>query len=89
MPSIKVELNDKEMDAVAEFARQCGESIPDLMRKLVIRDATLADGYGADDSSYEFRMILPTEGRASSDREVIERSYNRVRRILGWKEICL
>jgi hypothetical protein len=89
LPSIKVDLNDKEMDAVAEFARQCGETIPDLMRKLVIRDATLADGYGADDSSYEFKMILPIEGRAYSDREIIERSYNRVRRILGWKEICL
>lgn len=89
MPSIKVELSEKELDAVAEFARLCGESIPDLMRKLAIRDATLADGYGADDSSYDFRMILPVERRASSDREVIERSYNRVRRILGWKEICL
>jgi hypothetical protein len=89
LPSIKVELSEKELDAVAEFARLCGESIPDLMRKLAIRDATLADGYGADDSSYDFRMILPVEGHASSDREVIERSYNRVRRILGWKEICL
>jgi hypothetical protein len=77
------------MDAVAEFARQCGESVPDLVRKLVIRDATLADGYGADDSSYDFALALPVEGNTSSDRQVIEQSYNRVRRILGWREIHL
>lgn len=75
------------MDAVAEFARQCGESVPDLFRKLVIRDATLADGYGADDPSYDFRVILPLDDRALSDTQVLEFGYNRVRRILGWKEI--
>ena len=89
MPSVRVELTKKEMDAAEEFAKQCGESVPELMRKLIIRDATLADGYGADDSSYDFQLILPTEGWRSSDREVMERTYNRVRRILGWKEIQL
>jgi hypothetical protein len=89
MPSIKVDLTKKELDAAEEFARQCGESVPDLMRKLIIRDATLADGFGTDDSSYDFRLILPMEGSRSSDREAMERTYNRVRRILGWREIQL
>jgi hypothetical protein len=77
------------MDAAEEFARQCGESVPDLMRKLIIRDATLADGYGADDSSYDFKMALPLEGRGPSDRDAMERTYNKVRRILGWSEVQL
>ena len=77
------------MDAAAEFARQCGESVPELMRKLIIRDATLADGYGADDCSYNFGLKLDLEGSTSTDRKNIEQSYNRVRRILGWKEIRL
>ena len=89
LPSVNVQLSEKELDAVSEFARLCGESIPDLMRKLAIREATLADGYGADDSSYDFRVTLPPEGNDSSDHEIIETGYNRVRRILGWKEICL
>lgn len=89
MPSIKIELNEKEMDAVEEYARQCGESIQSLIRKLVIRDATLADGYGADDSSYDFRIILPSENSCSADRARIQDTYNRVRRIMGWKEIQL
>jgi hypothetical protein len=89
LPSVRVELSEKEMDAAEEFARQCGESVPDLMRKLIIRDATLADGYGTDDSSYDFKLVLPLEGRRSSDREAMELTYNRVRRILGWREIQL
>jgi len=89
LPSIKIEFNEKEMDAVEEYARHCGESIPNLVRKLVIRDATLADGYGADDSSYDFKIILPPENSSSADRERIQDTYNRVRRIMGWKEIQL
>lgn len=77
------------MEAVAEFARQCGESVSELMRKIAIRDATLADGYGVDDPSYDFGVMLPIEGRDTSDREALELGYNRVRRILGWKEIHL
>lgn len=88
MPSIEIELSDREMDALAEFARQCGESIPNLVRKLIIRDATLADGYGADDSSYDFRLTQPGYS-ASADRERVQESYNRIRRILGWKQIRL
>jgi len=89
LPSLRVDLSEKEMDALAEFARQCGESVSELVRKLAIRDVTLADGYGADDSAYDFRLVLPIEGHASSDNLAIEQSYNRVRRILGWKEIHL
>jgi hypothetical protein len=77
------------MDAVQEYARHCGETIPSLLRKLAIRDATLADGYGSDDASYDFKIMLPSENSASADREQIQNTYNKVRRIMGWKEIQL
>jgi hypothetical protein len=89
VPSVKVELTDREMDAATEFARQCGESVPDLMRKLMIRDATLADGFGADDPSYNFSVILPIDGNGKNDREQIENGYNQIRKMLGWREIHL
>ena len=86
---MKVELNPQEMEAVAEFARQCGESVSDLLRKLAIREATLSDGYGADDPSYNFGVMIPVEGQYSSDQRFVEVGYNRIRRILGWREIKL
>jgi hypothetical protein len=54
-----------------------------------MRDATLADGYGADDPSYDFKIMLPSENSASADREQIQNTYNKIRRIMGWKEIQL
>jgi hypothetical protein len=77
------------MDALEEYARHCGESVQSLVRKLVMRDATLADGYGADDPSYDFKIMLPSENSASADREQIQNTYNKIRRIMGWKEIQL
>jgi hypothetical protein len=77
------------MQALAEFARQCGETVPDLMRKLAIRDATLADGYGVDDESYDFRANLSPECGDSSDKRKLEHECNTVRRILGWRQIHL
>ncbi len=87
--SIKVELNEKEFRAIAEFARMCGEPIPELMRKIAIRDATLADGYGAESSDYEFRMAVPIESTLFLDRKKLEENYNKIRRIMGWNEIRL
>jgi hypothetical protein len=89
MPSIRVEVSEKEMRAIEEFAKQCGETVPDLLKKVAIRDATLADGFGADDSSYEYRMITSHATTGSQEHQLVEDNYNRVRRILGWHEISL
>lgn len=86
---IEVELDKKEFMAVAEFARMCGEPVPQLIRKLIIREATLADGYGTQDSDYEFRMHLPVESSLAIDNNTLEEGYNRIRRIMGWSEIRL
>ena len=87
MPSITIELNYKELVAIREYANQCGETISDLARKSLIREATLADGYGADDPQYEYQMEVPTRSLRSKEHVIIEENYNRIRRILGWREI--
>ena len=89
MPTITVKLSKKELDAIKEYASQCGESVPDLVRKSLIRDATLADGYGAGDTGYDFGMKMPQKMSARSDSKATEQNYNKVRRIMGWKEIRL
>ena len=87
MPSITIELNHKELDAIREYANQCGESISELARKSLIREATLADGYGADDPQYEYQMEVPAKSLKSKEYVIIQENYNRIRRILGWREI--
>ncbi len=67
----------------------CNETIPELFRKVLIREATLADGYGADDLQYEYAVKLSTKASSSQDRQELEKAYNKIRSILGWKEIKL
>ena len=89
MPSITIELTHKELNAVREYANQCGETISELARKALIREATLADGYGSDDPQYEYQMMIPDEASKSKENTIIQENYNRIRRILGWREITL
>lgn len=89
MPTITTELSQKELDAIREYANLCGESISDLVRKALIREATLADGYGYDDPQYEYQMAVSGRPVRSKEHKIIQDNYNKIRRILGWKEIKL
>lgn len=87
--TIRIDLEEKEFRAIEEFAKMCGESMPVLMRKIAIRDATLADGCGTDDPGYGYKMTLPVESNLTLDKNMLEEKYNRIRRIMGWSEIKL
>lgn len=89
MPTITAELTQKELDAIREYSNLCGETISDLIRKALIREITLADGYGADDPQYEYQMTVPARAMRSKEHKIIQENYNKIRRILGWKEIKL
>jgi glutathionyl-hydroquinone reductase len=89
MPIITAELSQKELEAIREYANLCGESISDLVRKALIREATLADGYGTDDPQYEYHMTVPSKSLRTKEHEIIQDNYNKIRRILGWREIKL
>jgi hypothetical protein len=87
--AIKIDLSEKEFMALAEFARMCGESIPDLVKKIVMRDVTLSDGHDTGNREYEFQMKLSIEGTHSQDRRQLEANYNKIIRIMGLNEIRL
>ena len=88
MPVITAELTQRELEALMEYANQCGETISNIVRKSMIREITLADGYGSDDPRYEYQMCVPKRA-ATDDRRIIQENYNKIRRILGWQEIKL
>ena len=88
MPTITTELSQKELEALREYANLCGETISELVRKSLIREITLADGYGTDDPQYEYQMTVPKRSRIR-EHQIIQENYNKIRRILGWTEIKL
>ena len=90
MPTIGSKVSQKELDAITQYANLCGETMSNIIRKVMIAEATMLNGGWAEEHpeyEYEIRM----QENMSSDEEVklLEEKINRVRRILGWKEIRL
>jgi hypothetical protein len=92
---LELKLTTEEALVLNEYAKSCRESLPDLIRKALIREATLADGYGPDDPQYEYGMQIADRdtrgGTVSSEalRKLEEDKYNHLRSILGWSKIKL
>ena len=86
-----VRLTKKEALAIREYASQCGKTIPDLIRKAIIREATLADGYGADDEVYCYSIKVPSDQSHSirKEQDIVQENCNKIRSILGWTSINL
>ena len=89
MPIIRIKVSSQEFHAIEEYAHQCGESASELVRKSVIREATLADYYGQLDDSYDFAMKIPDGCSASTESVIRESNYNKIREIMGLTKISL
>jgi hypothetical protein len=93
--TIELKLTTEEALVLNEYAKSCRESLPDLIRKALIREATLADGYGPEDPRYEYGMQIAdrdtSDGPLSATalRKLEEDTYNHFRSILGWSKIKL
>lgn len=87
--SLTIKLSTKEAKAIAQYAELCKENIPDLIRKALIREATLADGFGSDDPQYDYRIELPNNLSSTEQRKLLEAGYNKIRALLGWRLIKL
>jgi hypothetical protein len=89
MPTISAKVNQKELDAICEYANQCGETVSNLIRKTLIKEATFLDGgFENDCKDYDCKMNLSTS-RLENEEQLIEQNYNKIRSILGLKQIKL
>jgi hypothetical protein len=90
MPTIGSKVSQKELEAIAEYANLCGETVPNLIRKVMIAHATLLDGgYVNEHPEYECDLMMPGNLSSEEEKKMLEEKINRVRRILGWKDIRL
>lgn len=86
MPTVSAKVSKKELDAITEYANACGETVSNLIRKAVIRDATFLDGFG-DSNDYNYDISVPDNVSSEQDIEIVKGCYNKCRRILGIEEI--
>lgn len=88
MPTISAKVSKKELDAIREYANACGETVSNLIRKIMIRQATFMDGFDGV-AEYRCQILIPDNVSGKEDTKIVQDTYNRIRRILGLNEITI
>jgi hypothetical protein len=89
MPTVSAKINSKEYDVITHYANACGETISNLIRKVLISEATFLHGFGGS-KEYDCGIMIPDDCTSEEEEEednVVKEAYNRSRRILGFEEI--
>lgn len=53
VPTVSAKINPKEYDVISNYANACGETISNLIRKVLIKEATFMDGF---EGNQEYKM---------------------------------
>ena len=86
MPTVSAKINPKEYDAITHYANACGETISNLIRKVLISEATFLHGFGGP-KEYDCGIRTPNDCSSEEEDKIVKDSYNHSRRILGFEEI--
>lgn len=86
MPTISSKISKKELDAITEYANACGETVSNLIRKVMVGDAIMINCFH-DAKEYEVEISVPDNVSSEEEDKIIQGSVNKVRKILGLNEI--
>ena len=91
MSTICIKVSEKESAAIEAYAIMCGESVSELIRKVVIQEVTFMKNRSSvqDPKIYDYHMLVPVNISNDDENQIIEANYNKIREILGWKKISL
>lgn len=88
MSTICVEFSEKESTAIEAYAAMCGESVSDLILKIVIQDITfMKNDISKKPEAYEYNMMMPVDISDYDEAKIIEANYNKIREIIGLEKI--
>ena len=88
MPTVSAKISKKELEAIQEYANTCGETMSNLIRKVMIRHSTFMDGF-KDYDEYKIEVSAPHNATGEEETTSAQNIYNRIRGILGFEEIQL
>jgi len=86
MPTVSAKINPKEYDTITYYANACGETISNLIRKVLISEATFLHGFGGP-KEYDCGIRTADDCSGEEEDKIVKDAYNRSRRILGFEEI--
>ena len=86
MPTVSAKINPKEYAVISHYANCCGETISNLIRKVLIKEATFMGGFGGS-AEYNCNVMIPDGCSGEEDSKITKDAYNYSRRVLGFEEI--
>jgi len=86
MATISANVSKKELDTIREYANSCGETMSNLIRKVMISEAIFLNCFGGP-KEYECCFSIPDNLSGEEEDEMFQNSVNKIRRILGLEEI--
>jgi len=86
MPTVSAKINSKEYDVITDYANACGETVSNLIRKVLISEATFLHGFGGP-KEYDCGIRSPENCPSEEEDKIVKDAYNRSRRVLGFEEI--
>jgi len=86
MPTISSKISKKEHDAIIHYANACGETVSNLIRKLLIKDTTFYNAFGGP-KEFECEITTPENCSSEDEDKIVKDTYNHSRKILGFEEI--
>ena len=86
MSTVSGKVNKKEYDVILHYANACGETISNLIRKILISEATFLHGFGGL-KEYNCSIRIPDDCSGEEEDKIVKDTWNRSRRILGFEEI--
>lgn len=85
MPTISSKVSERELEAITEYANACGETVSNLIRKVVIGEAIFINW--KNDKEYEHGIHVPHNVSGEEETQIVEGTCNKIRKILGLNEI--
>lgn len=86
MVTISANVSKKELDAIREYANFCGETMSNLIRKVMIKEAIYLNCYGGP-KEYNCEVSIPDNISSQEEDQIFKNSVNKIRRLLGIEEI--
>ena len=86
MPIISAKVTERELEAIREYANACGETVSNLIRKIMIRQVTFMDG-SDDVADYNCEILIPDNVSGEEENKIVLGTHNKIRKILGLSEI--
>ena len=86
MPTISSKISKKEHDVIISYANACGETVSNLIRKVLISESTFYNCFGGP-KEFQCGISIPEDCSSEEEDKIVKNTYNRSRQILGFEEI--